>query len=61
LAPATVASTAAIGMDPDWVEAATFAWLAGRTLDELAGNSPSVTGAAGLRVLGGVYFGGIGK
>jgi anhydro-N-acetylmuramic acid kinase len=61
LAPATVASTAAIGMDPDWVEAATFAWLAGRTLDELAGNSPSVTGAAGSRVLGGIYFGGIGK
>ena len=58
LAPATVASTAAIGMDPDWVEAATFAWLASRTLDELTGNSPLVTGAAGGRVLGGVYWGG---
>lgn len=61
LAPATVASTAAIGMDPDWVEAATFAWLAGRTLDNLAGNSAGVTGAAGARVLGGVYYGGIGR
>ncbi|HEY6130995.1 MAG TPA: anhydro-N-acetylmuramic acid kinase [Halioglobus sp.] len=55
LAPATVASTSAIGMDPDWVEAATFAWLASRTLDGLAGNSPAVTGASGARVLGGIY------
>lgn len=59
LAPATVASTAALGMDPDWVEAATFAWLAHRTLGELAGNSQIVTGAAGARVLGGVYWGGV--
>jgi anhydro-N-acetylmuramic acid kinase len=58
LAPAIVASTAAIGMDPDWVEAATFAWLASRTLEGLAGNSAGVTGAAGERVLGGVYLGG---
>jgi anhydro-N-acetylmuramic acid kinase len=58
MAPATVASTARIGMDPDWVEAATFAWLARRTLDGLAGNSQVVTGAAGARVLGGVYWGG---
>jgi len=58
LAPATVASTSVIGMDPDWVEAATFAWLASRTLEGLAGNSPAVTGAAGARVLGGIYPGG---
>jgi anhydro-N-acetylmuramic acid kinase len=58
LAPATVESTAAIGMDPDWVEAATFAWLASRTLEGLAGNSPAVTGAAGTRVLGGIFQGG---
>ena len=32
LAPATVQSTAAIGIEPDWVEAATFAWLAKQTL-----------------------------
>lgn len=58
LAPATLASTAAIGMDPDWVEAATFAWLASRTLNGLKGNSEVVTGAAGARVLGGIYWGG---
>lgn len=57
LAPATLQSTAALGIDPDWVEAATFAWLASRTLGNLAGNSPVVTGAAGDRVLGGIYAG----
>lgn len=55
LAPASLASTVAIGMDPDWVEAVTFAWLAHRTLEGLAGNAPVVTGARGSRVLGGVY------
>jgi anhydro-N-acetylmuramic acid kinase len=59
LTPATVLSTAAIGMDPDWVEAAMFAWLASRTLEGLTGNSPAVTGAAGARVLGGIYLSGI--
>jgi anhydro-N-acetylmuramic acid kinase len=57
LAPATVQSTAAIGIEPDWVEAATFAWLAKQTLEGLPGNSSVVTGAAGLRVLGGIYPG----
>jgi anhydro-N-acetylmuramic acid kinase len=55
LKPATLASTAAIGMDPDWVEAVTFAWLAHRTLQGLAGNAPEVTGADGPRVLGGIF------
>jgi len=57
LAPASLASTSAIGMDPDWVEAVTFAWLAHRTLEGLAGNAPAVTGASGPRVLGGIYPG----
>jgi anhydro-N-acetylmuramic acid kinase len=61
LTPATVASTSAIGMHPDWVEAATFAWLASRTIEGLAGNSPAVTGAAGARILGGIYPGGVWK
>lgn len=55
LTPASLASTSAIGMDPDWVEAVTFAWLAHRTLEGLAGNAPAVTGARGPRVLGGIY------
>ena len=55
LAPATLASTDAIGLHSDWVEAVTFAWLAHRTLAGLAGNAPAVTGAGGPRVLGGIY------
>lgn len=57
LAPASLSSTAVIGIDPDWVEAATFAWLAHRTLEGLAGNLPEVTGARGQRILGGIYAG----
>ncbi|MCB1698992.1 MAG: anhydro-N-acetylmuramic acid kinase, partial [Halioglobus sp.] len=44
-----VATTEALGTDPDWVEAMTFAWLAQRTLAGMAGNAPAVTGAAGER------------
>ncbi len=56
--PATrVASTQDLGIDPTWVEAACFAWLAGRTLDALPGNAPAVTGAVGERILGGIYPG----
>jgi len=55
LIPLAVNSTAMVGMEPDWVEAATFAWLASRTLNGLAGNCPAVTGAAGPRILGGIF------
>lgn len=51
----TVANTADYGLDPDWVEAMAFAWLARETLAERTGNLPSVTGARGPRVLGGIY------
>jgi anhydro-N-acetylmuramic acid kinase len=50
-----VESTAAHGIEPQWVEAGAFAWLAMRTLRGLPGNLPAVTGAAGPRVLGGIY------
>jgi anhydro-N-acetylmuramic acid kinase len=53
----SVSSTAEFGLDPDWVEAAAFAWLAMRTLHKLPGNLPSVTGARRNAVLGSVYFG----
>ena len=52
-----VESSARHGLDPDYLEAMGFAWLAQRTLDGLAGNLPSVTGAAGLRVLGAIHPG----
>jgi len=54
---ATLSSSADYGMDPDWMEAAAFAWLAMRTLRQLPGNLPSVTGASDTAVLGGVFFG----
>ena len=50
-----VESTAAHGLDPDYVEAMGFAWLARETLAGRPGNLPSVTGATGPRVLGAIY------
>ena len=47
-----IVSTAIAGLDPDWVEAAAFAWLAMRTTSGLTGNLPSVTGAQRATVLG---------
>ncbi|MGE7991305.1 anhydro-N-acetylmuramic acid kinase [Pseudomonas sp. NPDC089554] len=52
---AKVSSTAAHGIDPDWVEAMAFAWLAHCCLEGIAANRPSVTAAKGLRVLGAIY------
>ena len=50
-----VVSSSAHGLPPLQVEAAAFAWLARQTTLRLPGNLPSVTGAAGLRVLGAIY------
>jgi anhydro-N-acetylmuramic acid kinase len=55
IAPNRVASTAVLGLDPDYVEAVAFAWFAMRTLDGLTSSAGSVTGAKGARILGGVY------
>ena len=50
-----VESSALHGLDPDYMEAMGFAWLAQRTLEGLAGNLPSVTGARGPRILGAIH------
>ena len=50
-----VESSAAHGLDPSLVEAAAFAWLAERTLNNAPGNLAEVTGARGPRVLGAIY------
>lgn len=52
---AEVRDTGALGIPPDQVEAAAFAWLAHRFFERLPGNHPDVTGARGPRVLGGLY------
>jgi anhydro-N-acetylmuramic acid kinase len=50
-----VASTQALGVAPNRVEALAFAWLGYRFSERLAGNLPAVTGAQGERVLGALY------
>jgi anhydro-N-acetylmuramic acid kinase len=54
-APSPVASTDALGLDPDYVEAVAFAWFAQRTLAGMTSSAPGVTGARGARILGGIY------
>lgn len=51
----SVASTAALGVPPNRVEALAFAWLARRFTRREAGNLAAVTGAAGPRILGALY------
>ena len=55
LPDAQVAPTSAAGVDPEWIEATAFAWLAMRRLEGLPGNLPAVTGARSEAVLGAVY------
>jgi anhydro-N-acetylmuramic acid kinase len=51
----SVRTTELVGLDPSWVEAVAFAWLAMRTTHGLPGNLPAVTGAARSTVLGATY------
>lgn len=50
-----VTSTGTHGLPPDQVEACAFAWLARAFLRREPGNLPTVTGARGLRILGGFF------
>ena len=52
----TISTTQDLGLDPLWVEAAAFAWLARQTLMSETGNLPAVTGADKKVVLGQVCF-----
>lgn len=55
LAPRVLLGTSRYGIDPDFLEATAFAWLARQRLLGLPGNLPTVTGARGPRVLGAIY------
>lgn len=52
-----IATTESLGIHPDWVEAAAFAWLARCALRHEPGNLATVTGAKGPRILGAIYPG----
>lgn len=56
LAPTEVRTTSALGIDPEWVEAMAFAWLAKQTIEKKPGNLATVTGAKRDLILGGVYW-----
>ena len=51
-----ISTTAALGIDPQWVEASAFAWLAHQRLAQQPGNLSSVTGASRLAILGSLYL-----
>jgi anhydro-N-acetylmuramic acid kinase len=57
LPEASVVTTTAYGLDPDWIEAMAFAWLAKQTLAGLSGNLPSVTGARRAVPIGAIHPG----
>lgn len=50
-----ITTTTDLGVEPQWVEAIAFAWLARQTLRGLPGNLPAVTGAREAVILGGIY------
>lgn len=49
-------TTATLGVNPQWVEAMAFAWLAQQTMNRQLGNLKEVTGANREVILGGVYY-----
>lgn len=55
LAPAKVASTDILGIQPNAVEAIMMAWLAWYRVEGMGANLPSVTGASAEVILGAVY------
>lgn len=55
-APTAIVSSAQYGVDPDLVEAITFAWLAKKTINKEAVNLKDITGGATSCILGGIYL-----
>ena len=51
-----ISTTNDYGIDADYLEAATFAYLAKHTLSRKTGNIPMVTGANQAEILGGIYL-----
>ncbi len=55
LTPTKVAPTTELGIDPDWVEAIAFAWMAKQTIEGNLVDTGPFTGAAAPIPLGGIY------
>jgi len=53
--PTILATTKVLGIEPEWVEAVGFAWLAKQTLDAKAVKTKNVTGAQKNQVLGAIF------
>lgn len=53
--PIPVATTDYLNLNPDWIEAIAFAWMAQRTLNQCSSNLPAVTGARSETILGAIY------
>ena len=57
LPDAHIKTTSTYGIEPQWIEAVLFAWLARNRLHKKPGNIPTVTGASHAAPLGGIYYG----
>lgn len=55
ISPCPLETTSVLGIDPNWLEAMAFAWLARQTLMGQPSNIPTVTGAKSQVILGGIY------
>jgi anhydro-N-acetylmuramic acid kinase len=51
-----IETTEVLGMNPQFVEGAAFAWFAYQTFHRLTSNEPNATGAKDKRILGGIYY-----
>ena len=54
----SVETTSNLGIEPDWVEAAAFAWMAKQTIRGIKLETIPFTGARKSCILGGIYHGG---
>ncbi|TAL64065.1 MAG: anhydro-N-acetylmuramic acid kinase [Legionella sp.] len=50
-----VKSCADVGVNPDYLEAMMFAWLASQTMNHMPVNLSAITGSSGLEILGAIY------
>lgn len=54
-----IQSTESLGIDPDFMEAMMFAWLADKTLSHIPLDLKAITGARKMAVLGAIYAAGL--